>query len=95
MGVSDVISNITKRSMNVMASTFSAFKTREALERQKQKVSANQNNLDTKMLLTIYVKNAYQHLIVEFRNKGVQKSEVEVTSTSETMKKTKVVQNEE
>ena len=52
MHVSDVISNVTKQSMNVMASTFSAFKTCEALERQKQKVSANQNNLDTKMLLT-------------------------------------------
>ena len=37
-------------------------------------------------------------MIVLFRNKevrGVQKAEVEVTSTSETMKKTEVVQSEE
>ena len=39
-----------------------------------------------------------KHLIVLFRNKedrGVQKSDVEVTSTSETMKKTEVVQSEQ
>ena len=49
MRVSEVITNVTKQDMNVMASTYL---TCETLERQKQKVSANQNNLDTKMFLT-------------------------------------------
>ena len=52
MRVSDVITNVTKKDMNVMASMLSDFKTSETLERQKQKVSANQNNFDTKMFLT-------------------------------------------
>ena len=45
--VSDVINNVTKQNMNVMASVC------ETLERrQKKKKSANRNNFDTKMFLT-------------------------------------------
>ena len=39
MCASDIITNVTKQNMNVMALMFSAW--REALERQKQKVSEN------------------------------------------------------
>ena len=48
MHTSDVIANVTKQNMNVDVQ----FLTCEMLEGQKQKVSANQNNLDTKMFLT-------------------------------------------
>ena len=52
MRASDVITKVTKQNMNVMVSTVIVLKTCEALERQKQKVSAIQNNLVTKMFLT-------------------------------------------
>ena len=52
MRVSDVISNVIKQSMNVMASTLSAEHVNRRRDK-KQKVSANQNNFDTKMFLTI------------------------------------------
>ena len=58
MRVSDVITNITKHNMNVMASTFSALKhvkrwrDKKKKKKKKKKKSANQNELDTKMFLT-------------------------------------------
>ena len=52
MHVSDVITNVTKQNMNVMASMPSAFKTCKTLEKTKKKVPANKNNFDTNMFLT-------------------------------------------
>ena len=48
------ITYITKQSMNVMASTFSAIHVKGW--RDKNKKSANQNNLVTKMLLTFLLR---------------------------------------
>ena len=51
MRVSDVIRNVTKQNMNVMTSTLSAYHANRWRDK-KQKVSANQNNFDTKLFLT-------------------------------------------
>ena len=51
MRVSDVIPNVAKTKLERHGVDGQCL-TCKALERQKQKVSANQNNLDTKMFLT-------------------------------------------
>ena len=51
MRVSDVISNVTKQN-NKRHGVDVQCVICETLERQKQKVSANQNSIDTKMFLT-------------------------------------------
>ena len=66
----------------------------EKEKREKQKVSANQNKLDTKMCLTFSLRKCIPTLD-SLVQKHVQKSEVEVKSTSETMKKTEIVQSEQ
>ena len=52
MSTSDVITNITKTKHERHGVDIQCLTKCEALERQKQKLSANQNNLDTKMFLT-------------------------------------------
>ena len=59
MCVSDVITNVTKQDMNVMALTLNDFKTSETLERQKQKVLANQNNFDNQNVPYILTKKVH------------------------------------
>ena len=51
MGVSDFITNVTKQKHERHGVDAQCL-TCETLERQKQKVLANQNNLDTKLFLT-------------------------------------------
>ena len=56
MRVSDVITNVTKQNMNVMASTLSAYHVKRwRKQKKKKKVSANQNNFDINMFLTFYL----------------------------------------
>ena len=55
MRVFDIINNVTKQNMNVMASTLSDLpvkRWRDKKKKKKKKKSANRNYFDTKMFLT-------------------------------------------
>ena len=93
--VSDVITNVTKKNMNVMTSTCSVLHVKRWSD-----VSANQNNIVAKIFVTVLLRKKCILAVDSLsRNKkqvrGVPKSEVKVTSAFETMKITEVIQSEE